>query len=472
MLLRCMIAVVLLTLVSSGTQAVAEAEVTPNTPSAATPRAEAATNHVTRRYGGPPVRVEKGDRLVMKFHGRAGDRVRLTVPVDKGEGWLISHHPTEKELTSLRTPEGRRVAIDSSSFYRLPTTGWFRFHYRSVEGLRSRVQLMKQIRLHHDGTKMTHVPQRRGYQYAVRLRVGPGIRVVSFGTQVESAITARPLESAVSAFGRVGYGTESIVIGPGLAMVGHHSGLALTEPLKKGQRILALLSSDARGRVITTRPERISAVVDGPAVPFGRDGAVMTTIDSADVATSAERLLHARVVGSRDWNLLVVAPDRTVHQLAAPGRYADAPLLDLHELEVDGTYRVVVYPLTTRAGRGSLELDTVADGGAVTVDGPGVTVPARADGRFTLLSMDGAPQTTRYLSVSDATLAPPWRVHAGLLEPDCGDHAPGCGDGERATSTDQRLATGDGFSYGGSVLVMPLCGQTSGTLTVRISTGP
>lgn len=471
MLLRSVLAVALFATVSTGTPATADPGPTAGVPSAATPRAGADVRLVTRSYGGPPVRVERGDRLVMRFHGRAGDRVRLAIPVGEDEGWVTSHNPTDERLTTLRTPAGRKVAIDSSSFYRLPTTGWFRFHYRSAERQRARVQLVKQVRLVHDGTRATRVPKRRGYQYAVRLRVDRGIRVVSFGTRVESAIAARPLESAVWAFGRVGYGTESIVLGAGLGMV-DDDGNALTRPLRKGQQVLALLSTDDRARVVTTRPEHTAAVLDGPAAPLRRDGAVTTTIDSADVAASAERLLHARVVGSRDWTVLVVAPDGSVDPVAAPGRYGDAPRLDLHRLGDDGTYRLVVFPRTTGAGRATLELDTVADGGAVTVDGPGVTVAARPDGRFTLLSMDGAPRTARYLSVSDATLAPPWRVHAGLLEPDCGDHAPSCGEGEAATSTDQLLASGQSFSFGGSVLVMPLAGQTSGTLTVRISTTP
>lgn len=470
MLLRPSLAATTLALLAATAPAATASETRGQEATAAAQRAAADTVRVSRSYGGPPVRVDGGGRVVLTFEGRAGDLVRLTLPVPGGGGRPLLQDPTEKSLTSLRSASGRTVASNALGYYRLPSTGRFRFDYRHrvFDATTTRVQLVKQVRIPHDGTTATRVPKRRGFQYAVRLPVSRDLRVVSFGTPIESVLTA-------GSVGRVGYGSESITLGAGVSL-GDDGGFPLTEPLAKGQRVWALLPAKAAGRVVTTRPTTVAGDVDGPAAPIRRDGAVTATLSAADLAGSPGGLLHVRVTGSddpSDWTVVVVRPDGTLNPVAAPGRDGVVPKRDIHQLTAPGSYRVLAYPRSPGLGRASIELDSVADGGTVAIDGPGVVVPARPDGRFTLLTMTGAVDTTRYLSVSSATVVGPWQVHAGLLEPDCVDLLrPSCGEAVSAVATDQHPVSDDALHVGTAVVVMPLAGQTSGTLTVRVATTP
>ena len=424
--------------------------------------APAPVKRVTRRYGGGPVALEPGQRLVLRFHGRRGDRVRLG-PVYR------DHHTgepyygyTSGGTVALRGPDGRRVRTDRTGFFRLPTSGWFRLTHR---GSRGRVQLFKQVRLSHAAGEVTRVPHRRGYQYAVRLTVGPGLRVVSFGTWLDGAVAG----------GRVHIpGGQALVVSPGLPLVG--SGVTRPgDPLEVGQRVLAVVAPAASGRVVTTRPTAVDAAIDGAGVvlPSGSAGAVLATLDAADVARSPQDLVSGRIVGGPtspfDWTVLVVTPAGDVVRPAPYTSNGAPPLFRLDQQP--GTYRVVAFPSRPRAGGGSLELHTVVDGGPVVVNGPVVTVPARPDGRFTLLTIsEPTPDLGVDVSVEGTTVPAPWRVYAGQLDdPYCPPRGPlGCADGWGVSLTDPA----DSFEpiwYGGHVLTMPLEGQATGEFSVRLT---
>lgn len=428
---------------------------------------------VVRQYGDGPVTLRKDQRMVLKFDGKRGDRVWLGVAYR-----LRTGNPYYGTVTgtNLRGPGGR-VRIDRTGAYRLPTSGRFRIGYRAevYGGKAQHVQLFKQVRVTHDGRGATRLPERRGYQYAVRVRAPrTGLNLVSFGTQLFGVASRGKFES--------GSGGESLVVAPGLPALGDAT-YALTEELEPHEQFQVLLDPSDSGKVVTREPTDVGRrALDGPALslPGGGTQAVIAQVDAADLAVSAQRLLHARVVGTEAkhaWRVLVFPAGGGVVKPSAPGVSLNFPMgAPLYQLtDTTGDYRVLALPTTETAPAAQLELDSVADGGTITVDAAPVNVPARPDGRFTLLTIaKDQPQvySSSYLSVSDVTVAGPWAVYAGsLTSAHCPPQGPlGCADGNGVVVTSGMASNQP--QHGGYVLTMPTAGQTSGSFTVRLTTAP
>jgi len=219
-----------------------------------------------------------------------------------------------------------------------------------------RLQLVKQVRVEHRASSVTEVPARRGFQYAVGVRVRADLDVVSSGTDLQRVLApgAKFLEP----------GGQSLVVAPGLSPMGRAQ-FGTSEPLEQGQRLYALLDVATGGRVVSTRPDEVPAGLDGPGIALTAVdgvGAVVAELEAAAVVSSAGRLVRSSVTGEapEGWSVLVLGPDGRLVPRVQPGH--------LHPFAAStGTYRVLAFPWSVDAGRASLELDSVVDGG--TMDG-------------------------------------------------------------------------------------------------------
>jgi hypothetical protein len=438
-------------------------------PAGKSDRVAAPVKKVVRQYGDGPVQLQEGQQLVLRFRGERGDRVSLGVVYRTRSG---NPYYGTLERRDVRV-QGRHSEPrpDSTGYFRLPEDGWFSIRYRSA--YTQRVQLFKQVRVTHDGLSTTRLPQRRGFQYAVRVRAPrSGLRVVSFGTSLFGVLSEGKYSNNVAG--------QALVVAPGLPVLGDNPMYGLSEELEPRQQVLVLVNPSRVGSVTTSVPTEVGrAVLDGPAMPLPAGGtqAVVAELEAGDLAASAQRLLTVRVLGTgaawRDWGVLVLPTGRGVAEPSAPTYSLDflniAPLFQLGG--TTGTYRLLAFPNRRSAPTAKLELDSVAEGGTIAVDGPAVTVSARPDGRYTLLGITQVEESVgSYLSVSDVTMAAPWAVYAGrLTSPSCAKGGPlGCGDGNGVTVTS--AFAGNQPQFGGYVLTMPGDDQTTGSLSVRLTT--
>lgn len=438
----------------------------------ASDRAVVPVKKVVRQYGDGPVVLAPGQRLVLRFQGRRGDRVRLASQYrSQGKPYYASLYDQGVSLNGPHT----RARSDASGFFRLRESGWFSLRYdnpaRNAAAV-PRVQLLKQVRLTHDGRSTTRLPLRRGMQYAVTVRAPrSGLEVVSFGTELFGVVS----QGGYSYSG----GGQALVVAPGLPVVGDNPHDALTKALAPRQRVLVLVNPSQAGSVTTSVPTEAGPVsLDGPAVPLPGGGTqgVVAELEAADIAVSAQRLLNARLVGSqakRDWSVLVLPETGGVAKPSSAAYALNGPdATSLYQLAATtGTYRVLAFPTSRTAPAGQLELDSVADGGTIAVDAPSVAVSARPDGRYTLLGITQVKEfAASYLSVSNVTVTAPWAVYAGrLTSPRCPPRGPlGCGDGNGVSVSSG--GAGNSFQYGGYVLTMPMADQTTGSFSVRLTT--
>lgn len=424
---------------------------------------------VVREYGAGSVAVAPGQRLVLRFTGERGDRVRLGSELSyRGKDYYGGVYD---EDVSLRGPRATsKVGVDG--FFRLRETGRFTLRYdnpTNAAGGVDRVHLFKQVNVTHDGSGTTRVPRRRGIQYVATVRAPrSGINVVSFGAFPYGLVTQGKYVGRVE--------SESLVLAPGLPVQGADPTPTLTNPLKPGQRVMVQIDPSRRSRISTSVPsEAGAATLDGRAVKLPGDGsrAVVADLAAADLDASAQRLLNVRVAGEKagdHWSVLVLPPSGGVAGLSAPGAYA-YPGEPLYQLtETTGTYRILVFATSRKADAGEFELDSVVDGGTIAVDGGDVSVAARADGRYTLLGITQPEAFSRsWLSVGAVTVPGRWAVYAGrLVIPDCSrDESLGCGD-ETGISV-STPATQNGPQRGEYVLTMPVEDQTTGSFTVRLT---
>lgn len=425
---------------------------------------------VVREYGAGPVAVAPGQSLVLRFHGKRGDRVRLGAEYrSKGKPY---YGAVGREDVSLRGPRATsKVGLDG--FFRLRETGRFTMRYdnpTSDAGAQDRVQLFKQESLTHDGSGTTRVPRRRGFQYVATVRAPrSGINVVAFGAFPSGLVTQGKYVGLVA--------SESLVLAPGLPVHGADPTWALTKPLKPGQRVLVQIDPSYKSRISTSVPrEAGAATLDGPAVKLPGDGnrAVIADLAAADLEASAQRLLNVRLVGEKTgyfWSVLVLPPVGGVARPSAPGVLASGSIEPLYQLtETTGTYRILVFASSRKADAGEFELDSVVDGGTIAVDGGEVSVAARVDGRYTLFGITQPEAFYRsWLSVGAVTVPGRWAVYAGRLAlPDCsGDTSLGCG-GDTGVSV-RTPASQNGPQNGGYVLAMPVEDQTTGSFTMRLT---
>lgn len=409
---------------------------------------------VVREYGGPPVVLLDGQTLTLRFKGERGDRVGLGV-VYRSHAGPAYYFPVGMRRPAVRW-HGRYLKQDGAGYVRLKKDGWHNIRYQASSYDLNVVQLFKQVRVTHSHDDTTLVPQRRGYQYGVRVRPPKrGVRVVSFGTQIDGVMVDGTYSSHIE--------TQSLIFGPGLPIyAGHWS----TEPLAPNDRAVVMVAPTGPAKVVSAAPTVVGrSTVDGPpTVVPGGGKAVITDFDATGLAGSAQQLLN--LMGprlSQDWRLLVLSPDgELVEPTLPPGRLYQLP-------DATGIYRVLAFPISPTAPATELEFDSVVDGGTVEVDGGQVTVPAQADGRFTLLSI---VQPTAFLlsdlTVTDVTVSGGWTVYAGNIKvPPCmtDPHlvCNGYEYGARVSSIDSF-----GVATGGYVLTMPWEGQTAGSFKVGL----
>ena len=209
----------------------------------------AAVKKVVREYGAGSVAVAPGQRLVLRFHGKRGDRVRL------GGEYRYKGRPyygdVYTEDVSLRGPRAKsKVGVDG--FFRLRETGRFTLRYdnpTSDAGGVDRVQLFKQVNVTHDGSGTTRVPRRRGIQYVATVRAPrSGINVVSFGAFPYGLVTQGKRVGRVE--------SESLVLAPGLPVQGADPAPTLTRPLKPGQRVMVQIDPSYKSRISTLGAQR------------------------------------------------------------------------------------------------------------------------------------------------------------------------------------------------------------------------
>jgi hypothetical protein len=461
MLRRLLIASVCTTVLAVAAPATASSPVEVS----ASDRAGVPVKKVVRQYGDGPVLLKKGQDLKLRFRGERGDQVQLAKQYRDGGRTYVD--AVYEDLVSIRG--SRTIArVDGSRFFRLRESGWFTLRFAaSVRDTPRRVQLLKRVVLQHTG-KSLKVPERRGYAYAVQLQTPrSGIRLATFGTRISNVHAQGDRYPYSSYFG------QSLVIAPGLPLLGADEYSELSAPLKPGQKVLVDLAAWRPGRVAVAEPRDVGRTsIDGPAIELSGSGteAVLTEIAASDLARSAHQLLDVRVTDpdlTYYWRVLVLPEAGGLADEAATSPRA-APLYQLDASA--GTYRVLVFPTSRKVSDTTLELDSVADGGTIARDGAPVTVPARADGRYTLLGIT-QPQAymPSYLSISDVTVPGSWTVYAGwLTRVDCTrETSLGCGDGNGVGQS----VPGNGSMplYGGYVLTMPLEGQTTGSFTVKLS---
>lgn len=434
-----------------------------------TGRAAVAVKRVVRRYGDGPVAVRKDQRLVLRFKGSCGDRVRLAKVRPNP---VTAYLRVDADRVRVHGPHGR-LPPDAAGFFQLPEHGWFRIVYvADSHGRAERLQLVKQRRVTHRARHATRLGRRRGYQYAVRVAAPRrGIQIVAFGDRPDGIVSRGRYRGYVDGQALVVASGLPVYTGAGIPTI------PMTRVLKGGQSFVVLVDPARSARVVTTRPARVGRMaLDGGSVnlPAGGKRAVVADLEASDLAASAQGLLNVRVAGKNamhEWGVLVLRGRGGGAQPTAPVRHPDSVPL-FHLAPTAGTYRVLAFPGTRWTRVATLELDSVADGGTVAIDGPTVTVPARADGRSSLLAIaQPGPFPQAYLSVSEVTVPSPWTVYAArLTAPHCGPGSGlGCDDSNGVEVTSSH-ASNQSFSFGGYVLTMPHRGQATGSWTVRLST--
>jgi hypothetical protein len=364
--------------------------------------AEASTTiTVVREYGDGPVAVPKDvDRVRIRFHGRAGDRVTL---------------PHATCGTSLRNVRGTSVTRERSRFWRLPDRAEYEFVYRPCQG-RYRpgsVQLTKLHvgRFHIDGPPVRLV-RRLGYLEALALRVPASGRVqVSTYNRLGGRWPDLVLPDGRRFQHANPHGTASdVALEAGLPPLwqdGHLTGLA-DDPLAAGDRVL-FIAHGSMNVVASTALEH-DVAIDGPATRVDNDDRPYRETQLSFDGTAGQWVyleVDGQLLGGLDgsrYHLLINPAGRVLLRALSPGY----PYWQLPET---GRYRLMV-ETSLLPVNAQVRVRTVRQIGAMPTDGTPVTFMPATPGEWTMATFDPPPGIGLRLHVVGAETSAKWSAFA------------------------------------------------------------
>jgi hypothetical protein len=366
---------------------------------------------VDREYGDGPVRLGSADVLKIRFHGRPGDRVRLS-----DVAWCP---------VSLLGPTGRIVRVRPDGFWRLSGRGLHTFALTRCRAIMdwdsARVQLEK-LRVTEvvtDGAGV-RLDSDRGFIDAVRVRV-PAHGRLQVTTPVYSNHSWGHIDSLVlpdgshhsvngwtlwledahpiaTEFGRLHDGARG---GPLVA----HAGQSVT------------LLASGRPKVFASIAQPVSVTVDGPptALPPGDVPYRQYQVEFDAVAGT---WLHNEVTG------VVRRPQKTWTLLSPHGKRLRT---NWWQVPKTGHYRLML-PMPS-SGTGQVRIRTIRIEAATPVDGTHLTLSTSEPGQWVLAPMTLAEGVGYQLHSHSATTTGDWRAFATMQRVLTCPHDPtGCGD--------------------------------------------
>ena len=415
---------------------VATVALLPSAPSGAVQDDSSTIKRVVRQYGDGPVLVRRNQLLVLSFKGRQGDRVRLNRVF--GTGTHVSYASIRSSETKLFDVSRHRLSADPLGFFRLPRAGWFTFRFRTGDfpGASEKVQLFVQDRVRYHAGETTTLPNLRGHQYVVRVRVPKDrLDLVSFGTDHWGIWTPQRYTP-----GGVG---PAILVGATFPVVDGATNRTRSRPLEAGESVLVLLEPGRPASVVSHPAAPVSLEVDGAAAPPA--GAQSTV--AATFSGTTDQIVQLDHDLEDSHRVVLFGPGHRI-QRRAWGR-------GVYQLRHTGVFVAVPIPFDGSPAQTGLRLRSLVEAGSVQVDGPPLVVDAQPDGRLVMAHVvreDTAGLT--YLAVTEDTLSSSeWWGSAGVFALYCPSRGPlGCGDYSYAEVRRELPVPLNGF-YGDFALV-------------------
>lgn len=370
---------------------------------------------VKRKYGQRPVATKVGQRYAFVFEGRRGDRVRVS------GGQFHWYARGEQRLLDQR---GRRVVVKADGFATLPRKGTYRLRFVSTT---PKAQLVKLRTVLARPGGVTTVKARQGIQHAVRVRTPAGaVRRVTVDGPLGVAMVAGRRVALDNRYDR----PTDLFLVPRRPVISSEADQEWWQTkVGTGRQIRVLLDENDGGRIHVRRLSRVTVPVDGGPVGVPRAGAAISV--AATVADQLPgRLLDVGL--DEGWRVIGVAPAREV---GVSGRLNSGN--GLVSPASQGRSTLVVWPVSAPGGQAEVSLSSLTLHDApVTLDGPGVTIPAPLDGRRALVPVQGTtPGDLMNLVVSESP-ATPWLVVAGDLTTSPHPHGcNGCGEHDSVSTS-------------------------------------